>query len=178
MSIAVVIAVAAGFLFFICYYAFAKIELFRLERYEYWSDRFYAAAKPLVAHPDTPSSTILMIESLNDLITYSDAPIGIDRVFRRKLGSKTSAKTDPNEAFVNFFSKYPDLARHAETVSHAGLLAASYVSFIGGERARAILADVFSEMQLQPYEISDAEDVREIQAIHRGAYLVPSIIRR
>jgi hypothetical protein len=162
------------------YYAFVKAELFRLSRYEYWSDRFYAAAKPLVANPETPQSIVSLIESLSKLITKKSAPIGIAEVFRDKIesASKRSEAAAADEQFHAFFKKFPHLTHNAEVVSHAGLLAASYVHWAGGAQARAILADTFSEMELRNREIGDVADVRKVERINRGPSLVPMIIMR
>jgi hypothetical protein len=162
-----------------CYYAFIKVEVFRLSRYEYWADRFYSAAKPLVANPETPSSVVSLIESLNNIIVNKNAPFGIADVFRRRIevGLEQSGD-DPSEKYETFFKKFPDLLHNANVISRAGLIAASYVRSIGGVQARAILADLFSEMDLRQREIGDVADVREVSTIHRGPSLVPLIIRR
>ncbi|MDF3813965.1 MULTISPECIES: hypothetical protein [Rhodopseudomonas] len=180
MSMAIVGIFSCMLIVLGAYYAFAKSELYRLARYEYWSDRFYSSAKPLVANSDTPSNIISLIEGLNVLIAQKDAPIGIISVFKRKLQNKRPARSSQvvDEKFAAFFKTYPDLVRHAAIASHAGLLAASYVSWVAGAQARAILADVFSEMEFEERDIGDAADVREIQAVHRGPRLVPLIIRR
>src|SRR3954454_6196585 len=116
------IAVAAVGLFIVCsaYYAFAKAQLFRLSRHEYWADRFYAAAKPLVANPETPSSLIVMVEGLNDLITSKSAPIGIASVFRKKILAGRDKKSEErrDEKSRAFFKQYPKLVRDAHVMSH------------------------------------------------------------
>jgi hypothetical protein len=163
-----------------CYYAFMKAELFRLARYEHWADRFYSAAKPLVANPETPPEVITLIESLNNLITEKNAPFGIASVYQRRLeeGLDRSKEGNPSEGFGAFFKKFPDLLHNAHVISRAGLLAPSYIRQIGGLQARAILADLFSEMEMRHAEISDVADVRKVSTINRGPSLVPLIIRR
>lgn len=162
------------------YYVYVKAQLFRLARYEYWADRFYAAAKPLVAHSETPDSVVSLIESLNDLITNKSAPMGIYQVYEKKLLSKqeeTKSKSSASPKFQDFFKKYPEMLGRAETVTHAGMLAACYVSLVGSSNARAVLADVFSEMQLQNSEIGDANDVLAANSSRKGSGLVPLIMR-
>ncbi len=174
--IAVPVAALAGVSI---YYAYAKAQLFRLARYEYWSDRFYTAAKPLIAHSETPEPVVSLIESLNDLITYKKAPLGIAHVYEKKLSEKPQPKSkrESSPKFQEFFKKNPEMFARAETVTHAGMLAASYASLIGGAQARAVLADIFSEMQLQNAEIGNASDVLAASANRRGSGLVPLIMR-
>lgn len=169
-----IIVVAAG------YYAYVKAQLFRLSRYEYWADKFYAASKPLVSNPETPDDVISLIESLNELITERSAPTGVYKVFQSKLEKPRVREGDarPNEKFRAFFNKHPDLMTNAEVVMHAGLLASSYASILCGSQARAVLADVFSEMQTRKFELGSVEDIRKVSAkVHRGAGLVPLMIR-
>ncbi|MBR0868351.1 hypothetical protein ACVIWV_007427 [Bradyrhizobium diazoefficiens] len=162
------------------YYVFAREQLFRLERYEYWSDRFFAAAKPLVSNPETPESLISLIGDFNNLITDERAPVGVVNVFRAKLERKDKKKSEysPDPSFRAFFEKFPDLLHNAGVVSHAGLLAASYAHWVMGVQARAILADTFAEMELRRNEISDTADVKDMTRAYRGPSLVPLIIRR
>ncbi|MCP2207742.1 hypothetical protein [Bradyrhizobium diazoefficiens] len=162
------------------YYVFAREQLFRLERQEYWADRFYAAAKPLVANPETPESLISLIEDFNGLLTNKRAPVGIVNVFRAKLERKDKKKSEfsPNPSFRAFFEKFPDLLHNAGVLSHSGLLAASYAHWVMGVQARAILADTFAEMELRQNEISDIADLKDMTRVYRGPSLVPLIIRR
>jgi hypothetical protein len=67
------------------YLAYVNAQLFRLQRFEYWADQFYAAAKPLVANPDTPPVIISLIEGLNDIVPDSVAPIGIYKTYVKSL---------------------------------------------------------------------------------------------
>lgn len=180
MSIWLAASIVLGAVFLACYYAYMKAELFRLARYEYWADRFYANAKPLVANPETPQEIISLVESLNALMLEKNAPFGIASVFRRRLESGFSpAKGDgPSEEYRSFFKKFPDLLNSAQAVSRIGLLAPTYVRQIGGVQARAILVDLFTEMDLSHREISDVADVRKVSTVNRGPSFVPLIMRR
>ena len=164
------------------YYGFAKEQIFRLSRYEYWSDRFYSAAKPLVTNPETPPSLISTIETLNEVISERWAPLSVERVFRKKIqegGWKQSPSATPaDEKTKEFFTRFPELLHKAQVVSHAGLMAAGYAHWMGGVQARAILADTFAEMELRQDEISDVADVRNVKTVDRGPSLVPLVIRR
>lgn len=164
---------------FACYYSYVKAQSFRLARHEYWSDRFYSAAKPLVANPETPASIISLIEGLNDLMLKDMAPIGIYQVYQKKIeeGHQPASRT-ADEEFDSFFKKFPELVRKANVVSYAGMLAASYAGLAGGSYARAVLADVFAEMEMRHHEIGDAQDVRAANNAQRGTSLVPLIMRR
>jgi len=162
------------------YYAYMQAELFRLRRYEHWSDRFYSAAKPLVANPETPSSIIELIESLNGLMTARNAPFGIADVFKRRVevGYSEAKDEKPSEEYRSFFKKYPELLDKAQAVSRIGLLAPTYIRQVGGPQARAILADLFTQMDLRHQEVGDVSDVREAIVVNRGPSLVPLITRR
>ncbi|MBR1142293.1 hypothetical protein [Bradyrhizobium sp. AUGA SZCCT0431] len=173
--------IAASFVVMLFYRAYMHADLLRLARYEHWSDRFYSAAKPLVANPETPANIISLVESLNDLMTYKDAPFGIARVFARRLEKGLPVRKDAEgapEDYKSFFKKYPELLDNAQAVTKAGLLAPTYVRLVGGTQARAVLADLFCEMDLRHNEIGDAFDVRSVSKINRGPSLVPHIIRR
>jgi hypothetical protein len=163
------------------YHAYLQVELFRLSRYEHWSDRFYSAAKPLVANPETPAEIIALIEVLNEVMTDKSAPFGIARVFTRKIEEGLPARSKAEgttSAYREFFKKNPELLDNAQTVTRAGLLAPTYIRQLSGAQARAILADLFCEMDLRHNEIGDVADVRSVININRGPSLVPHIIRR
>jgi hypothetical protein len=162
------------------YYAFVQAELFRLARYEYWADRFYSAAKRLVANPETPSDIVSLVEDLSELLTTKRAPMGVYQIFKKKIGAQRKrGEGDKSEGkYREFFQKHPDLASCTGVVMHAGLLAASYVTWVGGPQARAVLADVFAEMELRGHEIADAKDVRAASSHQRPSGLVPLIMRR
>lgn len=177
---AVIVGSLVGLLVaFAIYYSFVREQMFRLARYEYWADRFYSSAKPLVAHPATPPQVISLIESLNELISDRSAPMGLYQVYRKKIEGKREKTTSKSDGKVrNFFKDHPDMVRHANVVSNAGFLAASYSSMVGGSQARAVLADIFAEMELHDHEIGDAQDVRDVQHSPRSTSLVPLIMRK
>jgi len=164
------------------YYAYCSAQLFRLRRYEYWSDKFYAAAKPIVQCADAPKVVIHLIESLNEIIRSRMAPTAVTEVFRSNIESPQSdqdLQPKRDEEFVAFCERNPELMANLETVVHAGLLAASYASILGGSQARAILADAFSEMQTRRFKLRDVLDVQEVaEKAHRSGGLVPLITLR
>ena len=163
------------------YSSYMKAQLFRLARYEEWSDRFYSAAKPLIQNPETPDQIIGLIGNLNDLITERVAPLAMYRVFLGHITQqpdREEKKSDPK--LKAFFGKHPKLASNVEGVAHAGLLAASYTSIMGGVHARAVLADALFDMDTQVFAAAATQDVRAVSenAANRRSSLVPIISGR
>jgi hypothetical protein len=165
------------------WYAYARAQIFRLQRYDYWTTHFYAAAKLLVEHDETPLSLISLIDDLNEMISDPKTAIGIRDVFRKRLTSEKNnavkgQKSKEDTELLVFLKNNPELKNAADTVMLAGLMAATYASRFG-DPARSILADVFTEQRTKPFESDTTQDVHAIQArVLRGGSLVPLIHMR
>jgi len=178
-SLPIIFAILGGIALAAAYIAYIKAQVFRLRRYEHWADKFFAAAKPLVANSETPDDVIDLIDSLNGLIVDRNAPFGIYNVFLKKLeqnNNNRSRVSEPDEKFSNFLKKNSDLVTNIECIVHAGLMACAYTSLISGTQARAVLADVFSEMNTKNFAIEGVRAVTE--RVHRSSGLVPLFSRR
>jgi hypothetical protein len=161
------------------YFAFARAELFRLRRHEYWADRFFNAAKPLVAHPETPKEVIETISSINDLLADRFTPMAIQRVYEKKFAevqrSNSGSEPDSNHSF---YERFPELTRAYARAMRAGMLAGAYASWVGGIHARALLAEAFaSQLMVGDEERVEASDVRAMASVPRTGF-VPNFIRR
>jgi hypothetical protein len=124
--------------------SYTRADLIRIARHEYWSDRFYSAAKSLVENPDTPEGLISLIETINKMLDKWIVPTMLHSIYKKDLlreGERVIPPLDPN--LDEFFEKSADNRRKVQEVAHAGLLAMTYASLIGGTQARSVLADVF-----------------------------------
>jgi hypothetical protein len=124
--------------------AYLRADLLRIARHEYWSDRFYSAAKVLVENPETPEPIVSLIESMNKLVNKWIVPTLLHSTYLKDLKSdQQRVIPPPDETLDAFLEKSADNRRKVQEVAHAGLLAMTYASLVSGTQARSVLADVF-----------------------------------
>lgn len=170
---------AAIFVSAAIYRAYLNAQLFRLARYEEWADRFYAAAKPVIQNQDTPTQIVSLLEQLNDLITDRLSPTALVRVYTKILtrASKTEEDKKSDDQLIGYFEKHPQMASNVAAATRAGLLAASYASILNGIQARALIADLWTDLDTKKFAVRAPSDVRAVteSAHHHGAGRVPLI---
>jgi hypothetical protein len=164
----VVIVIAAA-----VYISFVRGELVRIARHEYWSDRFYTAAKGLVEDPNTPGSLIDAIGSVNALLNKWIVPTALYSIYSKYItgDEKRADQSDPEVG--KFCENSPERARKIQEVLHSGLLAMTYASWVNGAQARSVLADFFS-LGLPGVEWKGIRDTQKSVEKHAGS-LVPLI---
>lgn len=134
-------ALLAAVMAVVCLYTrWAKQDLRRLARYEHWTDRFFAAAKPLVSDPDTPPDVLDLLATVNDVITAKPASRLLYYTLKKQLLCPRAASVD--RPFEAFFAQRPELSEPFGDACYAGLMAITYLDRRWGERSRALLAEL------------------------------------
>ena len=165
--------VAAPCTIAILYVGWVVADAIRIARYEYWSDRFFSSARALIENPDTPDRTVTLISSISEMINKRGVTRAVYSTYLDVLLGNDKVSATPDGSVREFLQKQPDAMPHVDNVMHSGLLAMTYGNLIFGEKARAVLADVFAlgSMMTEWQGIKKVEERVRV----RGGALVPLV---
>jgi hypothetical protein len=150
--------------------AFASAEIFRLQRYDFWSRKFYDAAMEIIKHPAAPEDFVSLLSDVNDLICNKRAPMAVLAIYGKRLQAiargdapAKRGEEQPREKseFRRFLEAHPEMVDRADEAVDAGLLTMTYAGWLGGDQARAVLAD-FLTMSNHGFSASAFSDVKQV----------------
>ena len=155
------------------YIGWAIADAIRIARYEYWSDRFFSSAKVLVENPDTPDRTINLITSMNEMLNKRGVTHAVYSIYQDVLLGNDKFGASQDSSVREFLQKRPEAMPHVDNVMHSGLLAMTYANLVFGEKARAVLADVFALGSM----VAEWQGIKKVEerVRVRSASLVPLV---
>jgi hypothetical protein len=139
------VAVATAGLGSWLYYRHAQRELLRLQEYEFFSNRFFAASDALIGDSDTPEVVLNMLHVVNEMIGSELASKRFLKGYEayyldaRRQNRRPVIRADVNE----FMNKRGALGKQFADALMSGVMAMTFLSDGWGMKARAMLADAF-----------------------------------
>jgi hypothetical protein len=139
---AVAVVATGGWL----YYRRAKRELLRLQEYEFFVNRFFAASDALIGDSGTPDIVLNMLGVLNEMI-------GSERASRRFLkgyeayyleARRNNRRPVLRPEINEFMKRRGELAKQFSDALMSGVMAMTFLGNGWGVKGRAMLADAFA----------------------------------
>jgi hypothetical protein len=138
---AVAVFAAGGWL----YYRHAQRELLRLQEYEFFANRFFAASDALIEDSATPDIVLNMLGILNEMISSERASKRFLKGYEtyyleaRRNNRRPVLRPEINE----FMKRRGELAKQFADALMSGVMAMTFLGNGWGMKARAMFADAF-----------------------------------
>jgi hypothetical protein len=153
LLVAVAIVVLGGWL----YCRHAERKLLRLQEYEFFSNRFFAASDALIRDSDTPEVVLNMLGVVNEMIGSEKASKRFLKGYEthyldaRRQNRRPTIRPEMNE----FMKKRGELGKQFADALMSGVMAMTFLGNGWGVKARAMLADAFAR-EPKPSDVIEA----------------------